>query len=215
MLYSKPKVKFFYLAVFTTALCVAVFPRSAKGLMLKNYTLDGRVTYSETSLMPEGSLFTGSFSIDFDAPLVNSVDAFSVYDGLFDLNFTMNGFDFQADSPGSVYVYDSKISFVDFYGPFLGTAADCTLEFSSPVPFVDHSLANAYDLDQWNSSGFLGIAVFGLDGEYQREIYGTCNTTSPSPVPEPGALVLMAFGLVIIFVTPRHYLKINPGRRFL
>jgi hypothetical protein len=194
-------VKFLRFVFLGALLYILSSPITAEAIII-NYTFSGTISHSGTSIITAGSNFSGSFSIDYDAPLIYESTDFSVYDNaLLNYNVSIDGHDFQAiPSQFNIQVSASGIQLVDIYGPFLDHSADVGFGFQNSNPFSNNSLSNYQYLDQMSfNSNYFYIDIFGLDvGNYQTELTGDINLITNDmnqPVPEPSTLTLLISGL--------------------
>jgi hypothetical protein len=194
-------VKFLRFVFLCSLICIASFPITAEALII-NYTFSGTISHSETSFISAGTNFSGSFSIDYDAPLIYESTDFSVYNNaLLNYHVSIDGHDFQAIPPQFyIQVSASGIQIVDIYGPFLDHSADVGFGFQNSNPFSNNSLSNYQYLDQMSfNNSYFYIDIFGLDvGNYQTELTGDINLITNDmnqPVPEPSTLSLLISGL--------------------
>lgn len=172
----------------------------------QNYTFNGTITRTGTSLIPIGSNFSGSFSIDLDTPLAYTSVQANSYFALLNFDASINGYDFQfTPAIKPIYVSGASIYAADIPGSgsssdLQGRSCDFGFGFLNSISCADHSLGNALDLNlQSFLSQYFYADIFGFGGHYQTEVGGNILSIEPSsngdPVPEPGTIFLIISGL--------------------
>jgi PEP-CTERM motif len=168
--------------------------------LVQNYIFGGTVSFSDISLIPVGSAFAGSFSIDLSAPLVNSTPTISFYmPALFDFHASIGSFDLTQFAAGeAVGIMDNGIILgPDIHGELLGSLIESMVLLSRSTPlFPDHSLANAAQLGEIDFDQARLFVDFPFGSPGGRQLTGNIlSLDSIAPVPEPSTLLLLGSGL--------------------